>query len=119
MELLSGIGAEPKQSDDVSHRLFQVLPKAMRVLAFENKERKAHVTARKSPHGEPCTNGLNTHSFWLVLEALRSWLHRYVLTFWRSAEGSEITGCACASVGLMEGFPSLPLAATCYIKHDN
>lgn len=31
MELLFGIGAEPKQGDDVRHRLFQVLPKAMRI----------------------------------------------------------------------------------------
>ena len=38
--LLSGVGAEPKQTDDVGHGLFQVLPKAMRVLAFKNKNRE-------------------------------------------------------------------------------
>lgn len=31
MELLFGVGAQPKQTDDVRHRPSQVLPKAMRV----------------------------------------------------------------------------------------
>lgn len=39
-DLLSGIGAEPEQTDDVSHCFSQVLPEAMRVLPFKNKQTK-------------------------------------------------------------------------------
>lgn len=39
-ELLPGVGAKPKESDDVGHGLSQVLPEAMRILSFENKQTK-------------------------------------------------------------------------------
>lgn len=40
--LLFRIGLEAEQSEDVSHCLSQVLPKAMRILSFE-KQKKTHI----------------------------------------------------------------------------
>ena len=39
-DLLLGIGAEPEQTDDVGHCFSQVLPEAMRILSFKNKQTK-------------------------------------------------------------------------------
>lgn len=48
MELLFGVGAQPKQTDDVRHRPSQVLPKAMRVLPRKDKKQK-RMLQRRNP----------------------------------------------------------------------
>lgn len=51
---LSGIGAEPEQTDDVSHGFSQVLPEAMRVLPFKNKQtKKKQITTWDCSHFKP------------------------------------------------------------------